>query len=58
MLVKVIMPPGDGIMIKTPTCRAVGALGVWHIFSFCLEICYAFAYICKFHNTSKMGDAL
>ena len=40
--VKVIMPPEDGIMRETPTIRAVGRNMVWHNFSCCSDICYAF----------------
>ena len=41
MQVKVIMPPGDGIMRKTPTGRAVGRNVAWHNFLCCSKICYA-----------------
>ena len=41
MQVKVIMPPKDGIMRKTPTGRAVGRNVVWHNFLCCSKICYA-----------------
>ena len=39
--VKVIMPPGDGIMRKTPTGRAVGRNVGWHNFLCCSKMCYA-----------------
>lgn len=34
MQVKVIMPPKDGIMRKTPTGKAVGRKNVWHNFGY------------------------
>jgi len=39
--VKVIMPPKDGIMRKTPTGKAVGRKMVWHNFFFNQESFYA-----------------
>ncbi len=51
------MPPEDGISRETPTGRAVGKNMVWHNFFYCSEICYAFAYICKFRYIEKMGDS-